>query len=614
MLRQAGGMLVVVMVAASASAGNTYPSVSLPPSVPFVVRDAVARSLTAERDALGWAIHPLRGEFHALGASEGTTSRAYDLSANGRVVVGANSASWNETEAFVWTPWTGNVAYDVMSDGGAASTVATAVSADGVYVAGVATAGYNPSRAFRWSLAGAEHYSSSAPGDHSVTALSANGQVVVGSAIFATSCRSDADCTQPGAPALWHYWAAVSYDTTRGVVPLAGPAGYQDYYGVDVSGDGKHVLLSTSDEFWQYDEQPLGGLAREPFLLSLTDGTLRRLGTADLPRDLRPGVVELPYTRGFAISADGSTVVGARSYKHVTIEEGYFRWIFSRPSEQAVLWNSDAGWIDLGDLGPEVADSTIVTERAIDVSGDGGLVVGSVERYIPCSGGPGCSTFSHDPYRFEREYFLWDESRGMRELSSVMRLDYGLDLGDWYLGEVAALSDDGTTVIGNGWQAGGEYGAWRAVLHRNTPDGDIDFDGDIDRHDYQKLVGNLNAMADDGAVFYSDGDLNADGRVDDDDAQTLLGQYEHRWTGDFNADGLVNAADYTLWRDWAGQPTDGIADANGDGRVNHLDWMAWRVNFGRVVDEVLGVAVPEPVAGWLLGAAVTILATRRCSS
>ncbi|MEO0530248.1 MAG: DUF1559 domain-containing protein, partial [Planctomycetota bacterium] len=53
--------------------------------------------------------------------------------------------------------------------------------------------------------------------------------------------------------------------------------------------------------------------------------------------------------------------------------------------------------------------------------------------------------------------------------------------------------------------------------------------------------------------------------------------------GDFNRDGLVNAADYGLWRDQAGpsvlQPFRG-ADSNGDGQVDETDRAMWRSQYG----------------------------------
>jgi hypothetical protein len=51
--------------------------------------------------------------------------------------------------------------------------------------------------------------------------------------------------------------------------------------------------------------------------------------------------------------------------------------------------------------------------------------------------------------------------------------------------------------------------------------------------------------------------------------------------GDFNRDGNVDAADYSIWRDTNGSTTDLRADANGDGRIDQADGDAWRTSFSQ---------------------------------
>jgi hypothetical protein len=50
--------------------------------------------------------------------------------------------------------------------------------------------------------------------------------------------------------------------------------------------------------------------------------------------------------------------------------------------------------------------------------------------------------------------------------------------------------------------------------------------------------------------------------------------------GDFNFNGVVDAADYSVWRDTLGSTTDLWADATGTGGVNQLDYEVWKENFG----------------------------------
>lgn len=70
-------------------------------------------------------------------------------------------------------------------------------------------------------------------------------------------------------------------------------------------------------------------------------------------------------------------------------------------------------------------------------------------------------------------------------------------------------------------------------------------------------------------------------------------------TPDFNGDGSVDAADYTLWRDTLGSSLDLRADANADGAVDLADFDLWRNGFG--VPSASGVlSVPEPATLLLL--------------
>ncbi|MEM9187456.1 MAG: dockerin type I domain-containing protein [Planctomycetota bacterium] len=51
--------------------------------------------------------------------------------------------------------------------------------------------------------------------------------------------------------------------------------------------------------------------------------------------------------------------------------------------------------------------------------------------------------------------------------------------------------------------------------------------------------------------------------------------------GDFNGDGLVNAADYTVWRDNLNE-VEGVllaGNGNNDGAVDALDYQLWRQSF-----------------------------------
>ena len=89
--------------------------------------------------------------------------------------------------------------------------------------------------------------------------------------------------------------------------------------------------------------------------------------------------------------------------------------------------------------------------------------------------------------------------------------------------------------------------------------------------------------------------------------------------GDYNADGVVDASDYTVWRDSIGQsvaaPFAG-ADGDGDGVITQGDYNVWRDQFGRELAELsqvassLSAAVPEPGGSCMALLAAIGLATR----
>jgi hypothetical protein len=87
--------------------------------------------------------------------------------------------------------------------------------------------------------------------------------------------------------------------------------------------------------------------------------------------------------------------------------------------------------------------------------------------------------------------------------------------------------------------------------------------------------------------------------------------------GDYNGDGVVDAADYSVWRDSLGATGLGLAaDGNGDLVVDAADYQLWRSNFGQSLPTgslaPAHASVPEPAAlAMLCVAATTGLVCRR---
>ena len=72
--------------------------------------------------------------------------------------------------------------------------------------------------------------------------------------------------------------------------------------------------------------------------------------------------------------------------------------------------------------------------------------------------------------------------------------------------------------------------------------------------------------------------------------------------GDYNQDGTVNAADYTIWRDSLGSTTDLRANGDNSGasanKIDQADYEFWKVNFsqhsGSGAVAIAAASVPEP--------------------
>jgi len=86
-------------------------------------------------------------------------------------------------------------------------------------------------------------------------------------------------------------------------------------------------------------------------------------------------------------------------------------------------------------------------------------------------------------------------------------------------------------------------------------------------------------------------------------------------TGDYNGDGTVNAADYTVWRDTFGQTVANLgdgADGNKSGEIDLGDYQYWKDRFGQVVSGGgAAIAVPEPSTTTFLLGGLFLLALRR---
>ncbi|MEX2168636.1 MAG: autotransporter-associated beta strand repeat-containing protein [Pirellulales bacterium] len=74
--------------------------------------------------------------------------------------------------------------------------------------------------------------------------------------------------------------------------------------------------------------------------------------------------------------------------------------------------------------------------------------------------------------------------------------------------------------------------------------------------------------------------------------------------GDYNQNGAVDAADYTMWRNTRGSTTNLVADGNGNNQIDVGDYTVWRQNFGYTSGNGSATnakaAVPEPATTVML--------------
>ncbi len=79
--------------------------------------------------------------------------------------------------------------------------------------------------------------------------------------------------------------------------------------------------------------------------------------------------------------------------------------------------------------------------------------------------------------------------------------------------------------------------------------------------------------------------------------------------GDFNSDGVVNLADYIVWRDNLGAPAGTLPNDPAGGTIGTDQYTAWRNNFGQAVTAAAAetAAVPEPMSFVLISVGLACL-------
>ncbi|MGI9456160.1 MAG: dockerin type I domain-containing protein, partial [Aeoliella sp.] len=193
---------------------------------------------------------------------------------------------------------------------------------------------------------------------------------------------------------------------------------------------------------------------------------------------------------------------------------------------------------------------------------------------------------------------------GAVELSVFLNSDIGYVV---WLGSDAngnAIASEFAGGLGRSATLGGSgYHYYELVHDPGTDSVDLWADGavlleDLATHDLHgnvlnRVLWGANASAATGAANYSFVEFNVGPHL----------------AGDYNGDGIVNAADYSVWRDALGSMTDLAADGSRNGVIDAADYEVWRSHFGDQSPSEANLTasqVPEPGQLGLLACAVLL--------
>ncbi len=164
------------------------------------------------------------------------------------------------------------------------------------------------------------------------------------------------------------------------------------------------------------------------------------------------------------------------------------------------------------------------------------------------------------------------------------------------------LSDITTiATVGDAWEAWyATYGYSQNSTLLHEPDGTHQTDNGA----YLAAAVLFEAIANKSVIESSyTGDVT--GNISGEALSTLLLQQAARFgsvplPGDYNEDGNVDAADYTVWRDNVGAAAGSLPNDLDGGIIGPAQYLTWQSNFGNSISSMSAITVPEPSSGCLL--------------
>ncbi|CVI62475.1 Outer membrane autotransporter barrel domain-containing protein [Agrobacterium salinitolerans str. Hayward 0363] len=347
-----------------------------------------------------------------LGTLGGTSSRATQISADGRVVVGWSPLESGEPRTFRWTE--ANGMQDLGNLGGV-GTFVHAVSTDGSVIVGEDVGAIFPSRAaFRWTEANGMENLGTLGGTYSQAfAVSADGSVIVGSSWLANDDNH-----------------AFRWTETTGMQDLGTLGGdYADASAVSANGKvivGQSELASGNTHAYRWTE-------------------------AKAMQDL--GTLGGSFSQAFAVSADGSVVIG-----NSALASGF---------QRAFRWTEANAMQDLGTLGGDNSSAETVSANGIAIIGSSELASGAFHAFrwtaanaMQDLGTLGGNTSSANAISADGSVivgkstlasgfdhaFRWTETTAMQDLGTL----------GGNTSSANAISADGSVIVGSADTASGE--------------------------------------------------------------------------------------------------------------------------------------------------------------
>lgn len=333
--------------------------------------------------------------------------------------------------------------------GGRHESFANAISRDGRVVVGRGTSlavnGTSQSEAFRWTVAEGMIGLGALPGaaengsiNSNAAAVSADGSVIVGQSDSQIRPMGEAFrwTEQTGMQTIIHHDTALTLrSSSASAVSDEGSIIYGG--GQAFSNNGLYAFRYVPGLFQQTSHPQPVAVSADGSLVAGNRYAIPGPGTStaytyewlsgdpSLPLgDLPGGAIE---STARDISADGSIIVG---------------WSASALGHEPFLWTANSGMQSLGLLPAELSNWA----HANAISADGRVVVGEGVNGV---GGA----------------FIWTQEDGIRLLTDVLTVDYGVGIGDWQvLLSGNDISADGRTIVGYGVNAQGRYEAYVAHI------------------------------------------------------------------------------------------------------------------------------------------------------